>query len=307
MKAPKVKRMTKKKRMEAVIKGEETDRQPVAFWCERIEATPEVQAKKTYGFYQRTGSDMLITSPIPLWKSKGDLRHFLSFHVDADAWEREERYIEALVERGKGEVPLVWTIESPLTTILTLEPLVLTKTPPEELKEYLAQVTEKTCEMVRHIIALGADGVRLFIDQADYAKTVDEFYREFGKPYDVAVLGASSGWCNMVTLEGEEWMLDIIRNYPIQICHWEGDTVLPTIEEVYQFCDFALMAPLPAKDVAWENKTKLTHILYEAMKATGGRRLLFSAKAEARDIEKNYLFLQNRAEEIRNKLAIKES
>ena len=52
------------------------------------------------------------------------------------------------------------------------------------------------------MIELGADGIRLRTKVMDYDVMDEDFYREYGKPYDVAVLSASSGWCDIFSLSG---------------------------------------------------------------------------------------------------------
>ena len=39
------------------------------------------------------------------------------------------------------------------------------------------------------------DGIFFATQLSSYAKTEESFYKEYGMPYDLAVLSASSGWC----------------------------------------------------------------------------------------------------------------
>ena len=97
----------------------------------------------------------------------------------------------------------------------------------ERVKKALTAITETTCALVQRVIEMGADGIFFATQLSSYAKTEESFYKEYGMPYDLAVLSASSGWCNVLHAHGPDIMFPLLRKYPVQIFNWHAWESLP--------------------------------------------------------------------------------
>lgn len=300
MRRKKKKVQTKKERIESVLSGDETDVVPMVFEeTHRIGETGEEQAKHTYQFYKKTDTDIIITPWLALYDMQLVEKDQFTV-IPKDKWEQEESYLSTLSETVRGEVPLVWTIMSPLGCLLKKKSKEKTSYTEKEWKSLLTSITEETCRFVRHAVELGADGICLLVQHADYETMDEDFYREYGKPYDLAVLSASSGWCNIVSLSGQQMMFDLLKNYPVNIWYRDSRVKWPTVEEFSVLSTVCLMTGLSETAVKKGNKTEITHDIYEAIKMTGGRRLIMATSLmNDKNVSEKTFFIRRRTEEIK--------
>ena len=112
----------------------------------------------------------------------------------------------------------------------------------EEVKAGLRAITESTCALVQRVIEMGADGIFFATQLSSYAAGEESFYREYGMPYDLAVLSASSGWCNVLHAHGKDIMFPLLRKYPVQIFNWHAWESLPEIGEAQALTGKCIMA-----------------------------------------------------------------
>ena len=174
-----VKEQRKKERIEAAIKGNPVDRIPLVFW-QSHSSSDDAQAswEDMYHFYQETDTDMLVLPLVSLYDVKQTESGHISLSLQSDRWKKEELYLNELIEKVQGEAPVVWTMESPFSFLLSLEPKACEKYTSMQLKEMLGQLTDLACFLVRHVIELGADGIRLRTKVMDYDVMDEDFYRE---------------------------------------------------------------------------------------------------------------------------------
>ena len=299
-----VKEQRKKERIEAAIKGNPVDRIPLVFW-QSHSSSDDAQAswEDIYHFYQETDTDMLVLPLVSLYDVKQTESGHISLSIQSDRWKKEELYLNELIEKVQGEAPVVWTMESPFSFLLSLEPKACEKYTSMQLKEMLGQLTDLACFLVRHVIELGADGIRLRTRVMDYDVMDEDFYREYGKPYDVAVLSASSGWCDIFSLSGQSLMMDVLKNYPVDILHRDSHGTLPTVEEMHVLSQKCIMGGFLASSVMNGNKAELTHDLYEMIKVTGGKRVILSPDRSLKENQSGMLsFIRSQKEDIEKKI-----
>ena len=183
--------MTKRERIQAAIHGEAVDQVPYSLWSHLpgIDLDPVENAEKTYAFYQTYDVDILKTMNNGMYSiedfgakvdysdiAKGGVAKIVDTPVKTvDDWEkvqpvslhagamaREQRYLKLLLDKTKGEVPVVFTIFSPLTTANKLCPHMMDHIKQGEgakVKQALKAITETTCGLVQRVIELGADGI----------------------------------------------------------------------------------------------------------------------------------------------------
>lgn len=328
--------MTKRERIQAAIVGDPVDRVPYSLWSHlpMIDLDPVKNAEATYEFYKKYDVDILKTMNNGMYSvedfgAKTDFSEipkggvakitdtpvkkpedWLKVHpvsVNEGALAREQTYLKLLLDKTKGEVPVIFTVFSPLTTANKLCPSLrdhIQEGHGDKVKQALKAITETTCALVQRVIELGADGIFFATQLSSYNLTEEAFYREYGMPYDLAVLSASSGWCNVLHAHGENIMFPLLRKYPVQIFNWHAWESLPDIGEAQLMTGKCIMAGLERMDITEHHKNEIEYQIYETLKETGGRKVILSPGCVIRyplDVEM-LSFVRKAKEEIERKM-----
>lgn len=328
--------MTKRERIQAAIAGDPVDRVPYSLWSHlpMIDLDPVKNAEHTYDFYKKYDVDILKTmnngmysvedfgaktdfSDIPKGgvakitdtpvKEPEDWLKIEPVSVNEGALAREQRYLKLLLDKTKGEVPVIFTVFSPLTTANKLCPSMMDHIRQghgDKVKQALKAITETTCGLVQRVIELGADGIFFATQLSSYNLTEESFYREYGMPYDLAVLAASSGWCNVLHGHGKNIMFPLLRKYPVQIFNWHAWESLPDIAEAQLMTGKCIMAGLERMDITEHHKNEIEYQIYETLKETGGRKVILSPGCVIRyPLDEEMLsFVRKAKEEIERKM-----
>lgn len=331
--------MTKPERIAAAIKGDPVDRVPYSLWSHlpMIDEDPVQNAEHTYDFYQKYDVDILKTMNNGMYSAaafgcsidssdvpKGGVTRITSTPVHGpEDWlkiepvslhtgtlNREQEYLKLLLKKTNGEVPVVFTVFSPLTTAKKLCPdliLHVKRGHGDKVKKALKAITETTCALVQRVIELGADGIFFATQLSSYDLTEESFYREYGMPYDLAVLSASSGWCNVLHAHGKNIMFPILRKYPVQIFNWHAWESLPTIAEAQLMTGKCIMAGLERMDITDHHKNEIEYQIYETLRQTGGRKVILSPGCVIRyPLDEEMLsFVRKAKEEIEQKMFVR--
>lgn len=278
MKRKKTAPMTKAERIAAAIRGDAVDRVPYSLWSHlpTIDLDPVANAEHTYEFYKTYDVDILKTMNNGMYSvedfgvtvdyadiERGGVAKIIStpVHTPEDwlkvkpvslhegALAREQDYLKRLLKKTNGEVPVIFTVFSPLTTANKLCPQLMEHIASchgEQVKAALTAITETTCALVQRVIELGADGIFFATQLSSYDLVKEDFYKEYGMPYDVAVLSASQGWCNVLHAHGKHIMFPLLRKYPVQIFNWHAWESLPGIHEAQVMTGKCIMPALNA-------------------------------------------------------------
>lgn len=176
----------------------------------------------------------------------------------------------------------------------------------DKVKEALKVITETTCALVQQVIELGADGIFFATQLSSYNLTEESFYREYGMPYDLAVLSASSGWCNVLHAHGKNIMFPLLRKYPVQVFNWHAFESLPEIAEAQLLTGKCIMAGLERMDITEHHKNEIEREIYETLKQTGGRKVILSPGCVIRyPLDEDMLsFVRKAKEEIEKKMGL---
>ena len=328
--------MTKHERIAAAIRGEAVDRVPYSLWSHlpMIDLDPVENAEKTYEFYKTYDVDILKTmnngmysiedfgatvdySDIP----KGGVAKITSTPVEnPEDWEkvkpvslhegallREQTYLKLLLKKTNGEVPVVFTVFSPLTTANKLCPHMkehIAAGHGDKVKTALKAITETTCGLVQRVIELGADGIFFATQLSSYDIVEESFYKEYGMPYDLAVLSASQGWCNVLHAHGKNIMFPLLRKYPVQVFNWHAWESLPDIHEAQVMTGKCIMAGLERMDITDGHKNEIEYQIYETLRQTKGKSVILSPGCVIRyPLDTEMLaFVRKAKEEIEGKL-----
>jgi uroporphyrinogen decarboxylase len=246
--------LSKRERLERAVAGEETDRVPVALWrhwpgddqraVDLAEATIAFQHQWDFDFVKVTpASSYCVTDYGVQDRWQGNLegtreyvRHVVQRSLDwtelrvldpsRGALGRQLEVLRLLKGAFGDDVPFIQTIFSPLAQAkniagreLLIEHL---RTAPDRLKTGLNAITESTLRFMDAMRRSGVSGIFYAIQHASYTVMSEDEYREFGRPYDLQILGAlpDTWWFNMVHLHGQAPMFDLITDYPIQAINW---------------------------------------------------------------------------------------
>ncbi|MEB2287568.1 MAG: uroporphyrinogen decarboxylase [Anaerolineae bacterium] len=246
--------LSKRERLERAVAGEEIDRVPVALWrhwpgddqraVDLAEATIAFQRQWDFDFIKVTpASSFCVTDYGVQDRWQGNLegtreyvRHVVQRSLDwtelrvldpsRGALGRQLEVLRQIKGAFGDDVPFIQTIFSPLAQAkniagreLLIEHL---RTAPDRLKTGLNTITESTLRFIDAMRRSGVSGIFYAVQHASHTVMSEDEYREFGRPYDLQILGAlpDTWWFNMVHLHGQAPMFDLIADYPIQTINW---------------------------------------------------------------------------------------
>jgi uroporphyrinogen decarboxylase len=111
------------------------------------------------------------------------------------------------------------------------------------------------------------------VQQASYSILSEDEFAAFGRPYDLEVLTASSGfWLNVLHLHGSEVMFDLVADYPVGVINWHDQDTWPPLDEGKRRFDGAVCGGLQR----WAHLVRGTpdevrQAAKNAVRATAGR------------------------------------
>ncbi len=256
--------MTKFERLNAAIKGEETDRVCVALWKHFPveDMTPEGLARCAVAFQQKYDWDLVKFTPNgtygimdwgaeTVWKPNDmGVRTTVKFGVTAaEQWPRlakldvtkgsygaSNQALALAAKELNGQAPILQTVFSPLTTARKLAgDRIFTdlRTQPELFKQGLEIITEVTIRFCEEALKAGADGFFFATQNASYRVVSDAEYVAFGEYYDRRILDAVKGKTrfNAVHIHGEDTMWQSLMRYPINMANWHDRITAPSLAE----------------------------------------------------------------------------
>lgn len=297
--------MTKKERIQAVIRGEKPDKLPYSFWSHMpgTDLDPEAISEKTLEFYKKYDFDFVKTMNNGMYAiedfgctvdyseiEKGGVAKVVKTPIHCiEDWEklqvcpcnegsyaRELKHLQLVLEKLKGEeVPVIFTVFSPITIADKICGGKLVEQIENGGGSYihgaLRVITETTCQLAKAAIELGADGIFFASQMSSYDKCTTAQYREFGEPYDLEVLeAAKDGWMNTIHCHGNNIMFEVLKHYPVQIFNWHAWETLPDLDEAYRLTGKCLMGGLNRSDITKRNKGAVQHQIFQCFKQLNG-------------------------------------
>ncbi len=303
--------MDKRQRLHATFRRENVDRPPIALWRHfpGDDLDPMRFAARVIEFQHRFDFDFVKVTPAAGYMAEmygGELRdarnregtreHLRRVVNDWRDWariepldssnavfERERAALQIIrVEFGR-EVPILQTIFSPLTAAKNLagERLMQDlREHPNELHRALDHLAATTQRFARAAIDAGADAIFFATQMASSdVLTLDE-YREFGEPYDLAVLEALRGKVDFILLHahGENIYFDLLSKYPVELMNWHDRLTPPTLAEAKSRFRGALAGGIDEWGILAEGTPEQVQAqVREAIEQTGGASLVLAA------------------------------
>lgn len=247
--------MTKRERVMAAVRGDETDRPPWSLWRHfyNAEYSAEDLAERMGTWASTYDFDFLKVNPraeyhVQVWdaryspsgeeheraarldypvKSPDDWRRIEPRGLDAPPLAEQLAALRSLSTRLGGEVPFVETVFSPLGVAgylvednETLQRHV--REHPQAIHQGLDAITQTFAKFSAACLEAGADGI--FYATTRWASRdwlTPEEYAEFGRPYDLRVLEAVRGApFNILHVCDPHNMLLDLADYPVQGFNW---------------------------------------------------------------------------------------
>ena len=247
--------MTKRERVRAAASGETVDRPPASLWghdflrewnndelvgatCEQYEAYdwdfikinprwsmfPEAWGAVYEPPVEQTNQRMLS----PALNELDELHDVVSVHAERGVFGEHIESTRLVVERTKGEVDVVQTVFSPMATVSLMfgHPRAFkqaAREAPAAVHGAIARVTETIIKYSRANLNAGASGVFYApLQWASNDNATPDFYREFGRPYDLQVLDSiRDADFNILHVCHTNNMLADVIDYPVHAFNWD--------------------------------------------------------------------------------------
>ncbi|MBN1136219.1 MAG: uroporphyrinogen decarboxylase [Anaerolineae bacterium] len=301
-------KMTKRERLEATIRGEATDRPPVALWRHfpGDDQDPAELAASTVAFQRQYNFDFVKVTPASsfcvcdwgaqdrwIGNEEGTRQYTQRPIAKPDDWlvlppldpERgalgaQLRCLELIRKALGDETPFIQTIFNPLAQAKNLAGqqvmLAHLRQAPDALRAGLAIIAESTVRFIEAARQRGIAGVFMAVQHASYELLSEAEYREFGVPFDRRLLQAADGlWLNVLHLHGERVMFNLLADYLVHVVNWHDRETPPTLGEGQLRVKGAVLGGLRQ----WETMVRgspadVRREALDAFQQTGGRRFI---------------------------------
>lgn len=180
----------------------------------------------------------------------------------------------------RGEVPILQTVFSPLTTARKLAGEALLehlRKDPEALEAGLRTITDTTIEFSLAALRAGAHGIFFATQLASTEVLTVPEYERFGVRFDLEVLreAGAKARMNLLHLHGEHVMFDLLASYPVQMINWHDRITAPRLRDALPKFTGALVGGIEERDLLVSGSVgALRAQVREAIRQTGGRRLV---------------------------------
>ena len=303
--------MTKKQRVRAALAGEPLDRPPASMWghdftrewsaSDLVEATLEQYRAYDWDFiklnprasyfaeawgseYGAPTDDQAAPLTSPAITSVADLATLQPVNAFSGVFEEHLNALNMLISEVGDEVDIVHTVFSPLSVVGRLTGseswlIELAAEDPAATHSAIAAVTQTLTEYSQAALEIGAAGI--FFAPLRWASNdvcTPDFYREFGRPYDLQLLAQiRDAEFNILHVCRDNNMIDLLLDYPVPVINWadhgEGNPSLAevkarTTKAVMGGVDHALLDSMAAAQAGDQAAVAL---------ATGPERLFITA------------------------------
>ncbi|MBP6177302.1 MAG: hypothetical protein KA480_03195 [Anaerolineales bacterium] len=298
---------THRERIQACLKGEQTDRTPIALWRHFPvdDQDPELLAAATLHFQNTYDFDLVKITPASSFAVKGwgvedkwmddteGSRRYTKrvIHDPAD-WEKltvldpnsphlsgQLACIRLIRQNLSSETPLIQTIFNPLSQAKNLAGndvlLAHIRTHPEAVLKGLETIARTTSKFIEAAIETGIDGVFYAVQHAQASMVSLDEYKTFSLPYDQQVLKSTEDlWCNMIHLHGKDIYFSLMRLFNFQIVNWHDRETFPSLAEAQSLFKGTLCGGLRQDSLVLENQAKIKEEAVDAIRQTKGRKFI---------------------------------
>ena len=301
--------MTGRERVLAALRGEETDRVPVAAWRHfpGADHTAEEQVESFTAFQRRFDWDfakLMFRNSFPIEDWGGSVRDLqvpygwylpLKYAVESEADWRKLAVLDphqgtlgemlavvrgVCTRLGAGTLQLA-TVFSPLTVARHLggdeRLFAALRGRPAVLHAALEVIAETVASFSRALLESGADGIFFATQLNNRDLLTPAEYAAFGHPYNRRVLERIAGVSRFTLLHacGRQVRLEEFADYPVHALNWEDRTAGPSLREARRLTGLCLVGGMD-KDGTLRTGTpgEVRAQALEAVREAGARRLI---------------------------------
>lgn len=298
---------THRERIQACLKGDETDRAPVALWRHfpNEDQDPASLAAATIKFQQDYDFDIVKVTPASSfavkdwgvedeWKNnpEGSREYTRRVINDPKDWETlkpldpSSPHLAAqlrcirLVREGIGEdTPVIQTIFNPMSQAKNLAGndrlLEHIKKYPDAVLKGLDVIAETTAKFIEAARDAGVDGIFYAIQHAQGAVMDLEDYKFLALPADQKTLKpAEALWCNMLHLHGRDVYFSLLRLMNFQIVNWHDRESYPSLAKAQSFFRGVVCGGIRQDSLYAGNQAQVREEAREALSQTKGKRFI---------------------------------
>lgn len=268
--------MTKKERVAAAASGEPVDRAPASLWGHNFlrEWSNEELVGETLEQYERYDWDFIKINPrwsmFPeAWgavyeppkeqtnqtllrsalETLDQLGAVASVHAERGVLGEHVESTRLVVEGTRGEVDVIQTVFSPMSVLGLMfgHPRALKQAAveaPAAVHGAIRRITTTIIDYSRANLNAGASGVFYApLQWASRDNATPDFYREFGRPYDLQVLDAiADAPFNVLHVCHTNNMVAELLDYPVAAINWDDrDATNASLAEVWANTETAVM------------------------------------------------------------------
>lgn len=210
-------------------------------------------------------------------KKAGDWQHLKNLDVTSGVYGRELQTLRHIRAARRQDL-ILSTIFSPLSIARTLSgEQALTRyvrEEPDTLLRGLEIIADVTARFATETLIAGADGIFFATQCASTDALTVEEYAEFGRPFDLRVLEATTDAAvRLLHIHGQHIMFDALSDYPIDIINWHDRRTPPTLAEARALYSGCLAGGLNEWDTLGSGTTdQITGEIRDAIAQTTGRR-----------------------------------
>ena len=301
--------MSKRARLAAAIRGEETDRPLVALWRHfpTDDLDPEQLALSVVAFQTQYDWDFIKLTPtssysVEDWGCRVAYRghpegtsEYIARPIAAPQdWARLDLLdphsgalgqqlacISRTRELAGPDIPIIETVFSPISQAKNLIggglEIVHLRRHRAELQRALDVIAETTVRFVRAALEAGADGIFYAMQRASADFLSEQEYREVGRPLDLRILEAAQGATfNLLHLHGLHTYFDMVADYPAHALNWHDRDTGPSLAEGARRFPGLVVGGLSQRDMIEGTPQSVSALAGAASESLGGRRLCLS-------------------------------
>lgn len=186
-------------------------------------------------------------------------------------------------QRIDPDVPLLQTIFSPLTIAQKMTDghiVEQLRSQPDTIHAALNVITEVTSAMVKASFEAGADGIFFASQMTTFDVMEEDEYWTFGRAYDLSILEASRGaQPNGIVVfhtHGDEPMLKLASEYPVDILNWHDRLAGPPLKEGYDIIGKAIAGGINEETIINATPEKVAHEARDAVASMNGRHVFIT-------------------------------
>jgi uroporphyrinogen decarboxylase len=301
--------MTHRERIQACLKGEKTDRVPVALWRHFPvdDQNPETLAAAALHFQSVYDFDIVKVTPassfmVKDWgvddqwtgESEGSRKYTRRMIHHPRDWESlpelspSAPHLAAqleclrLIRKGLGaDVPIIQTIFNPLSQAKNLagNELLLQhlREHPEAVMKGFETIACGTKKFIEAAMETGIDGLFYAVQHAQTEMLSLDEYKKFGLPYDkqtLAPMKDAQAWCNMMHLHGKDVHFSLANELNFQIANWHDRETYPSLSEAQKIFNGVVCGGLRQDALVLESPVEIKRDALDAIQQTSGQKFI---------------------------------